>query len=191
MQRQGSASGWDIIYPLGQIHFCTPGAKSAGFPAVSFFSTVSDTEKIFRWKFKHFVGKCLGFLTSLPLGLTSPSGGQKFHPRKHQISPAIHRKLQNFSIFLQFSKINKSRPRDWRPEVRENIIFRNIQKKTNNIFGKNTKIGDLTYWLPLSDKRLVPTAPLVARFWLWTGIVKPTEVVESNGIDQINGATFF
>ena len=49
----------------------------------------------------------------------------------------------------------------------------------------------LTYWLPLSDKRLVPTAPLVARFWLWTGIVKPTEVVESNAIDQINGATFF
>ena len=49
----------------------------------------------------------------------------------------------------------------------------------------------LTCWFPLIDKRLIPTAPLVARFRLWTAIVKPTEVVESNDIDQINGAMFF
>ena len=33
----------------------------------------------------------------------------------------------------------------------------------------------LTYSFPLSDKRLVPTPPLVALFRLWTPIVKPTQ----------------
>ena len=52
-------------------------------------------------------------------------------------------------------------------------------------------IPSLTCWFPLVDKRLIPTAPLVSRFRLWTAIVKPTEVVGSNGIDQINGTPFF
>ena len=38
----------------------------------------------------------------------------------------------------------------------------------------------LTCWFQLSDKRLVRTTSL-----------KPTDVVEPNGINQINGATFF
>ena len=40
----------------------------------------------------------------------------------------------------------------------------------------------LTCWFPRVDKRLVPTTPLVARFRLWTTIVKPKVVVESNAI---------
>ena len=50
----------------------SPGAKLASFHAISIFCIVSDTEKIFRWKFKQFVRKCLGFLTSAHPGLHVP-----------------------------------------------------------------------------------------------------------------------
>ena len=86
-----------------------PWGKIGLFQAVCFFSIVNVSEKIFRWKFKQFEGKCLSFLTSHPFGLTSPSGGQKFHPRTHKISPAFRRELQNFSIFFRIFK-NKQCP---------------------------------------------------------------------------------
>ena len=76
-------------------------------------------------------------------------------------------------------------------QVTVNSVDFFLTKKTGNtIHGDNTIDGDtidggeyLTSWSPLFDKRFIPTAPLVARFWLWTAIVKPTEIVEPNGTD--------
>ena len=49
-------------------------------------------------------------------------------------------------------------------------------------------LNKLTCWLPLLDKRLVPTAPLLARFRLWTTILKSTDVVES--VARLTGQRF-
>ena len=97
------------VNPWGKWNSGTLGQNLSINWQVGFFSFVSDWEKIFRWKFKQVVEKCLGLLTSHSLGLTSPSGGQKFDPRTHQISPAFRRELQNFSIFFRIFK-NKQCP---------------------------------------------------------------------------------
>ena len=51
--------------------------------------------------------------------------------------------------------------------------------------------SSLTCWFLFSDKRLVLSVPVVARFRLRIAIVKATEVEEANDFDQIIGQTFF